>query len=78
MMYKTLNLFRFPCIHVFSNSLIHQSGYRTHLYNNIIASDPSISVYFSNLILNISLKMYIHSNYNTFYLLLDYSDTIKT
>jgi hypothetical protein len=64
MMNKTLNLFNFPCIRVFSNPLIHQGGYRTHLYHNIMASDPSIAVYISNITLNISLQMYIHSNNN--------------
>jgi hypothetical protein len=41
-----------------------------------MTSGLSIVVYISNITLNISMQMCIHSNYNTFYLLLDYSDVI--
>jgi hypothetical protein len=78
MVYKTLNLFNFPCIPAFSNPLIHLGGYITHLYNNIMASYTSIAVYISNISLNISLQMYIHRNYDTFYLLLDHSNIKRT
>jgi hypothetical protein len=59
MMYKNFKFIQF--------SMYSVGGYRTHVYNNIITSDPSIALYISNITLNISLQMYIRKNYNTFF-----------